>query len=92
MSTLGLDRSETEATELEAIGKKANNIFIASIISVLFCCLGGCLATYFSYQAKQDADAGNLHEAQRKLNIATGWMIATYVLGVLSILGKIAGR
>lgn len=79
-----------EAAELAAVSNKANTILVISAISILFCCLGGCIATYMAYKAKQDADAGNIAAAQRGVNFATGWMIATYVIGILGIIGKLS--
>lgn len=79
-----------EAAELAAVSKQANTILVVSAISILFCCLGGAVATYMAYRAKQEADAGNLAAAQRGVKFATGWMIATYIIGILGIIGKLS--
>lgn len=75
-----------------ALEKRANGIFIASLISILFCCLGGLISSYIAYGAKNDAAAGDLDLAERRINIATGLMIAAYILGILAFLGRLAGN
>lgn len=93
MSILGLEQTPEQAAEATAIGKQANVILVLSAISILFCCLGGVVATYMAYRAKEEADAGNIEAAQRGIKIAKGWMIATYVIGILAIIGQMrAGR
>jgi hypothetical protein len=89
MSLLGIDKTPEEQAEIARVEKLANSIFIASIISILFCCLGGAVATYFAHQAKQDAASGEVDLAKRNINIAIGLMIASFVIGTLSILGRI---
>jgi hypothetical protein len=89
--SLGLDKTPQEQFELDKVAKQANNVFIASIISILFCCLGGAIATYFAHQAKQDVMAENIDGAKRHINIAMGLMIASFVIGGLSLLAKLAG-
>lgn len=87
------EQATAEAAELAAVSKQANTILVISAISILFCCLGGCVATYMAYKAKQDANAGNVAAAQRGVKFAIGWMVATYVIGILGIIGRLsAGR
>jgi uncharacterized membrane protein len=88
---LGIEDSPEQLAEQYRVEKKANNIFIASLISLLFCCIGGIIATYFANQAKNDAALGNIDSANRNINLATGWMIASFVIGILVTLGKISG-
>ncbi|MFN0280167.1 MAG: CD225/dispanin family protein [Pyrinomonadaceae bacterium] len=93
MSFLGLEHNKDNPqsiADIRALAKSANLILIFSAISILFCCLGGILATYFAYQAQQDVNAGNDMAAKHNLKIATGWMIATYILGILGIIGKLS--
>lgn len=80
----------TDAAELAAVTKQANVILAFSAISILFCCLGGIISTYFAYQGSQDANAGNILGAQHSLKIAKGWMIATYIIGILGIIGTLS--
>lgn len=94
MSMLGIGGDEISperAAEIAVIGKRADNIFIASIVSVLFCCLGGLVATFFAHRAKQDVAAGNVEGAKSNINFATGFMIASFVIGVLGVIGRLAG-
>ncbi len=85
------EQAASEAAELAAVSKQANTILVISVISILFCCLGGAVATYMANRAKQEADAGNLAAAQRGVKRATGWMIATYIIGILGIIGRLSG-
>ena len=90
MSILGIDKTPEEQAEIARLESQANAIFIASIISILFCCLGGAIATYFAHQAKQDIATDNIDGAKRHVNIAIGLMIVAYIIGILSILGRLA--
>jgi len=84
------EQATTDATELAAVSKQANIILALSAVSILFCCLGGIISTYFAYQGSQDASAGNILGAEHNLKIAKGWMIATYIIGILGIIGKLS--
>ncbi len=84
------EQAASEATELAAVSKQANTILVISAISILFCCLGGAVATYMAYRAKQVADAGNLAAAQRGVKFATAWMIATYIIGIFGIIVRLS--
>jgi hypothetical protein len=64
MSLLGLDQTPEEIEKSAAIAKQANVVFILSLISILFCCLGGLIATVMANRAKDEAAAGNLSAAQ----------------------------
>ena len=104
MSFLGLDDKERSSrspnfqtpdvrtAEEKAVIRQADNMFILSVISVLFCCTGGLIASYFAYQGKQDANAGNELGAQHNIRLAKGWMIATFIIGILGIIGKLSER
>ena len=91
LSNLNVSEQENaaQAARQVALENKANGIFIASLVSILFCCLGGLIASYVAYGAKNDAAAGDLDVAERRINIATGLMIATYILGALAFLGRL---
>jgi hypothetical protein len=88
-----LNLSEEEAARQAArrtsIENKAKGIFIASLFSILFCCLGGIIASYLAHGAKQDAYLGDLDAAERRLNIALVLMILSYVIGAASFLGQL---
>lgn len=72
MSFLGLDDkerttvsgisqpSEMQTAEQRAVIQQAENTLFLSVISVFFCCIGGFLASYFAYQGRKDAKAGNI--------------------------------
>lgn len=92
MSILDLDKTPEEFAEQKAIRNQADTILSASAISILFCCLGGIVATYFAYQGKQEANAGNIESAKHNIKIAKWCMIGAFIIGVLAILGKIADR
>ena len=104
MSFLGLDDKErgtsgensqtpeVQTAEEKAVIQQADNMFIFSVISVLFCCIGGLIASYFAYHGKQDAKAGNVLGARHNIRLAKGWMILTYIIGVLGIIGKLSER
>lgn len=76
--------------EEKALASQISTLFIFSLISLLFCCIGGIIATYYANHAKQDMDIGNIEGARHNFNVALGWTIATYVLGGLSIVGKLS--
>ena len=78
-----------QAARRLSIEKKAQGIFIASLFSILFCCLGGIVASYLAHGAKQDAYLGDLDAAERRLNIALVLMILSYVIGAGSFLGQL---
>lgn len=78
-----------KAARQTAVTKKTDLVIALSAVSILFCCLGGIVATYIAYNAKQDALAGDLDAAERRVSIATGLMIAAYVVGVMAFLGNL---
>jgi len=86
---LGIDQTPEDAARQLAVAKKANTIFILSLISILFCCVGGIAASIVANRARNDADAGNVSSAESQLNIAMGLMIASFVLGAMGILGQL---
>ena len=90
MPMLGLDQTPEDADRNAAIAKRANAIFIASLFSILFCCIGGVLASVMAHRAKQEADAGNFESAERGTNIAMVVMIASFVLGGLAAAGQLS--
>jgi flagellar basal body-associated protein FliL len=90
MSLLGIDQTPEDAARQAAAAKRSNAIFIASLISILFCCLGGIIASIIAHGARTDAEAGNIDSAERKTNIAMGLMIASFVIGVSSVLGRLS--
>ena len=90
MSLLGIDQTPADAERQAAVLKKANTIFILSLISILFCCVGGIAASIVAHRAKGDADAGNIDSAESQTNLAMGLMIASFVLGALSIVGQLS--
>ena len=91
MSFLGLDDKESapgsgisqipevQTAEERTVIQQADNIFALSVISVFFCCIGGLIASYYAYQGKQDAKAGDLSAAQNNIKMAKGWMILTFI-------------
>ncbi len=89
MSYLGIDLTPEEAARQVAIQKKANTVFILSLISILFCCIGGIAASIVANRAKNDAAAGNLSSAESQINTALVLMILSFVLGLASILSNL---
>mgnify|MGYP001445108594 FL=1 len=89
MPFLGLEQTPEENARQAAVAKRANTIFIASLISILFCCVGGIAASIVASRARNDAAAGDVDAAERQLNIATGLMIASFVLGAMSFVGQL---
>ena len=89
MAILGIENTPEELARQVAIEKKANGIFIASLISILFCCLGGIIASVLANRARNDAAAGNLDSAESSINMALIFMIISYVVGGLSLLGQL---
>lgn len=75
----------------EQLARQANNIMIGSAISILFCCLGGVVATYIAHNAKYDALAGDFDAAKKRIGWATALMIATYLLGIMAFIGNLIG-
>jgi uncharacterized membrane protein len=82
MSLLGIDQTPEDAARQAAIVKKANTIFILSLVSVLFCCIGGIIASVVANRAKNDAAAGNLSSAESQINTAMIFMILSFVIGI----------
>lgn len=89
MSLLGLEQTPEEAARQAAAAKLANTVFIASLVSILFCCLGGIIASMIAHQAKQEAEMGNVDSARRKTNVAIGFMIASFLIGGSATLGRL---
>jgi hypothetical protein len=90
MSTLGIDQTPADAARQEAVSKKANTIFILSLVSILFCCVGGIAASIVANRAKNDVQVGNIDSAESQINIAMILMIVSFVIGALSILGRLS--
>jgi|KBSSwiStaDraftv2_1062776.scaffolds.fasta_scaffold1178142_2 hypothetical protein len=88
MPILGLEQTPEDAARQAAVLKKANTIFILSLVSILFCCAGGIAASIVSNRAKNDAAIGNIASAESQINLATGLMIASFVIGGLATLGR----
>ena len=89
MAILGIENTPEDEARQAAIEKKANGIFIASLISILFCCVGGIIASILANRAKNDAASGNLDSAESSINMAMIFMIISYVVGAGSILGQL---
>jgi len=89
MSLLGIDQTPEDAARQAAIQNKANTIFILSLVSILFCCIGGIAAAIVANRAKTDAAAGNLASAESQINTAMILMIVSFVLGAGSILSRL---
>ena len=92
MSLLGIDQTPEEAARQAAIQSKANTIFILSVISILFCCIGGFAASIVANRAKNDAAVGNLSSAESQINTAMILMILSFVIGGASTLGRLTGN
>jgi hypothetical protein len=92
MSLLGIDQTPEEAARQAAIQSKANTIFILSLISILFCCIGGIAASIVANRAKNDAAVGNLSSAESQINTAMILMILSFVIGGASTLGRLTGN
>ena len=91
MPLLGIDQTPEEAARQAALMKKANNIFIASLFSILFCCIGGIIASIIANRAKNDAASGNLESAESQINTAMIFMIISFAVGVMSTIGQFMG-
>jgi len=89
MAILGIDNTPEDQARQAAIEKKANGIFIASLVSILFCCLGGIIASIIANRARNDAASGNLASAESGINTAMIFMIISYIVGGLSFLGQL---
>lgn len=89
---LRLDKTPLELAEIARIEKRANSVYVASIISIFFCCLGGGIATYFAYQAKQDISVDNLDQAKRNVNIAMVIMVIIYAVSLSGIVAEIVNQ
>ena len=78
MPTLGLEDPATveiDSKEAAALKKRADIIMAVSAFSILFCLIGGGIATYMAYQAQQDLKAGDLTGAAQYLRMAKVWMM-----------------
>lgn len=89
MAILGIDNTPEDEVRKAAIEKKAMGIFIASLISILFCCLGGVIASILANRARNDAAIGNLDGAESNISLALIFMILSYVLGGGSVLSQL---
>lgn len=87
MAVLGINNTPEDHARQTAIERKANGIFIASLISILLCCIGGIIASILANRARNDAASGNLDSAESSINTAMIFMIISYVVGAMSILG-----
>jgi hypothetical protein len=90
MPILNMDQSPEDAARQVAVLNRANAVFIASIISVLFCCVGGIIAAIIANQAKTEAANGDIHRAESKTTLAMVLMIISYAIGILATIGRIA--
>jgi hypothetical protein len=91
MSLLGIDQTPEDMARQSAVISMANGIFIASLFSILFCCIGGIIASIVANRARNDAAAGNLHSAESQINTAMNFMVLSFVIGGLAALGRITG-
>ena len=89
MSLLGIDQTPEDSARQLAISRKANTIFILSLVSILFCCVGGIAASIVANRAKNDADVGNLASAESQINTAMILMIISFVVGAMGIVGRL---
>lgn len=87
---LGLDQLPEDAAKQAQALKTANVIMIISAVSILFCCVGGILATWFASQAKQDADAGDLKAASTKTIIAAVLMGLSFLSGLGALTSQLS--
>ena len=84
------EKAAADSAQQIAVANRADLIFIVRVISILFCCVGGLVATYIAYKAKQDAAAGDIASAKRRIRFATGSMIISFVIGILGLIGKLS--
>ncbi|MEO8650273.1 MAG: CD225/dispanin family protein [Acidobacteriota bacterium] len=91
MSLLGIDNTPEDAVRQAAVQSKANTIFILSLVSILFCCIGGIAASIVANRAKNDAAAGNLSSAESQISTAMVLMILSFVLGGLGTVARLMG-
>ncbi len=89
MAILGIESTPEDQARQAAIESKANGIFIASLISIIFCCVGGIIASILANRARNDAAIGNLDSAESSINMAFIFMILSYVLGGGSIVSQL---
>ena len=88
MSTLNL--KDDAQTEIDNAGIANTPTYIVfSIISLLFCCPLGIAATIFSILTIQAKNNSNLLEAEINSRRAYNCMIAAFVLGVISVIGRL---
>lgn len=92
MSLLGIDQTPEDVAKQAATQSKANTIFILSLVSIFFCCVGGIAASIVANRAKNDAAAGNLDSAESQINTAMILMILSFVIGVGSTIVSIIGK
>ncbi|HTH51158.1 MAG TPA: CD225/dispanin family protein [Pyrinomonadaceae bacterium] len=91
MPLLGIDQTPQDAARAAAVAKKANLIFILSLVSILFCCIGGIAASIVANRARNDAAVGNIESAESQINTAMILMIISFVVGIGGTLTRIAG-
>ena len=91
MALLGIDQSPEDAARQAAVYSKANTIFILSLVSILFCCVGGIAASIVANRAKNDAAAGNIASAEGQINTAMIFMILSFVIGIGGTIARLMG-
>lgn len=64
MSLLGFEPTPEDAVRQMAVQSKANTIFIFSLVSILFCCIGGIAASIVASRAN-DAAAGKSRQRRK---------------------------
>jgi hypothetical protein len=74
----------------QKLAKSANTVFLLSLISILFCCIGGIISSIFAYQATKAIEVGDTAEGASKMQTAKTIMILSYIVGFLSFMGKLA--
>lgn len=73
------------------LSKRVTTTLILSIVSLLFCCIGGIFAIIYANQAQTALRRGDVVAVERSIKNANGWLWVNFIVGALVWIFRIIG-
>lgn len=86
MQSLKLQENQPSEPAPETI----NDYLVLSIISIFLCTIGGIVATVYSVKTRNHKKNGDYTLAMETSKKALTWLIISFVIGGLMLIGKLA--
>lgn len=85
MQSLNIQQNQTPEPAPETI----NDFLVLSILSILFCTIGGIVATVYSVKTRNHKNNGDYFLAMETSKKALTWLTISFVIGGLMLIGRL---